>query len=146
MSRVYLIAADKHLPLCEVEQPWTRVIKLSERFRDPELRGQKRIVSGVSRFSVSEHRYYCGAVAELELEMKGCQYELELTNDQLGVDQLTAYLKENLLPGDTVELWSLWVGDSLERPVRYAGALTDFDLETMQQFFSAEAICITITI
>ena len=146
MSRVYLIAADKPLPLREAEQPWTRVMKLSELFRNPELRGQERTVSGVSRFSIQEHRYYRGAVAELGLEMKNCQYELEVTNDQWGVDQLTACLKENFFSGDTVELWSLWVGDTLGRPVRYSGSLADFDLETLQQFFSAEAICITITI
>ena len=52
----------------------------------------------------------------------------------------------NRHPGDQVELWSLWVGGEPSRPVRYAGALTDFDLETLRQFFTAEAICITITI
>lgn len=146
MSRVYLIAADKALPLCHTEEKRTWVMKLSEHFRNPALRGQERVMSGICTFSVQEHSYYRSAVNALELEMKPFQYELEVENDQWGVDQLTAYLKENLLPGDTVELWSLWVGDSLGRPVRYAGALVDFDLETIQQFFSAEAICITITI
>ena len=146
MSRVYLIAADKPLPLCQAEQPWTRTIKLSELYRNPDLRGQERTVSGISHFNVQEHRYYRSAVAELEVDMKPFQYELEVEKDQWGLEQLTAYLKENFTSGEQVELWSLWVGDTLGRPVRYAGSLADFDMETLQQFFSAEAICITITI
>ena len=146
MSRVYLIAADKPLPLCEKEQPWSRVITLSEHFRNPELRGQKHLVSGVDHFSVREHIYYRGAVADLELEMKPHQYEFEAADSEWGVDQLTSYLKETFSSGDQVELWSLWVGGDPSRPVRYAGPLSDFDLETLRQFFTAEAICITITI
>ena len=146
MSRVYLIAADRPLPLYEAEQPWTRVIKLSELFRNPDLRGQERTVSGISHFNVQEHSYYRSAVSALDLEMKPCQYELEVEKDQWGLEQLVTYLKEHFTSGEQVELWSLWVGDTLGRPVRYAGSLADFDLETLQQFFSAEAICITITI
>jgi len=143
---VYLIASDKPLPLFEKEQPWSRTITLSEHFRNPELRGQKRLLSGVDHFSVHEHIYYRSSVEELELEMKPHQYELETADNQWGTDQLTDYLQETLSPGDQVELWSLWVGGEPSRPVRYAGALTDFDLETLRQFFTAEAICITITI
>jgi len=146
MSRVYLIAADKPLPLCEKEHPWNRVMTLSEHFRNPELRGQKRLLSGVDHFNVREHIYYRGSVAELELEMKPYQYELEVADNEWGADQLTAYLKETFSSGEQVELWSLWVGGEPSRPVRYAGPLTEFDLETLRQFFTAEAICITITI
>ena len=89
MSRVYLIAADKPLPLREKEQPWSRVITLSEHFRNPELRGQKRLLSGVDHFNVREHIYYRGSVAELELEMKPYQYEFEVADNEWGADQLT---------------------------------------------------------
>ena len=146
MSRVLLIAADKPLPLFETEQPWSRVMTLSPRFRNPELRGQQRVVSGVDQFTVYEHTYYRSAVADLELEMRPHQYEFHVADSQWGVDQLTAYLKENLSPGEKAELWSLWVGSGPARPVRYAGSLADFDLDTLRQFFAAEAICITITI
>ena len=146
MSRIYLIAADRPLPLCGMEENWTRVMNLSERFHNPDLRGQERVISGRSQFRIQEHSYYRGAVDELGLELKGYQYELEVTEDQWGLEKLTAYLKENLSSGEQVELWSLWVGNENIPPARYRGHLNDFDMDTLHQFFGAESICITITV
>ena len=146
MSRVCLVAADRPLPLCDMEEHWTRALKLSERFRNPDLRGVERVISGTSLFRIQEHSYYRGAVDELELELKGYQYELEVTKDQWTLEKLTAYLKENLSSGEQVELWSLWIGNESIPPARYAGHLKDFDMDTLHQFLDAESICITITV
>ena len=78
--------------------------------------------------------------------MKGYQYELEVTKDQWSLEELTAYFRENLSPGEQVELWSLWIGNESIPPVRYAGYLSDFDMDTLHQFLDAESICITITV
>ena len=146
MSRVYLIAADQPLPLCKIQEKRTWVMKLSENFRNPALRGQERIMSGICEFQILEHVYYRDAVNALELEMKPYQYALEVEEDEWGVEKLTTYLKENLNPGEQVELWSLWVGYDIIPPARYAGKLDDFALDTLHQFLYAESICLTITI
>ena len=146
MSRVYLIAADQSLPLCNIQEKCTRVMKLSENFRNPALRGQERVFSGTNQFHIQEHVYYRDAVNALELEMKPYQYALEVEEDEWGVEKLTTYLKENLKPGEQVELWSLWVGYDIIPPARYAGKLDDFALDTLHQFLYAESICLTITI
>ena len=110
---------------------------LSPRFRNPELRGQQRVVSCVDQFTVHEHTYYRSAVADLELEMRPHQYEFHVADSQWGVDQLTAYLKENLSPGEKAELWSLWVGNDREdRPVHFRGRLSDLDLDTLDQLLN----------
>ena len=142
MSRVYLLSADRPLPLCDMEENWTRVIKL----RNPDLRVRESVISGKSQFRIQEHSYYRGAVNELELDMKGYQYELDVTKDQWSLEELTAYFRENLSPGEQVELWSLWIGNESIPPVRYAGYLSDFDMDTLHQFLDAESICITITV
>ena len=146
MSRVYLIAADKPLPLRSLQREQTRVMERSPRFRDPGLRGRRYDISSLSECSVAEHTYYRQAVDMLGYSMKPWQYELEVTGDQWALEQLTGYLRENLSPGEQAELWSLWVGDSPARLVRCRGSLVDFDMETLNQCLTAERICLTITL
>ena len=146
MSRVYLIAADKALPLCNIEERRTRIMKLSENFRNPALRGQERVMSGICTFAIQEHSYYRGAVDELELEMKHFQYALEVENDEWGAEQLTAYLKKNLNPGEQAELWNLWIGYDIIPPSNVRCSLNDFTPEILHQFLYAESMCMTITI
>lgn len=119
MSQVMLIAADKPLPL----------------------------TGGTNGFRVEEHVYYRPAVDLLGYPMKRCQYELEFEEDKLELQCFRRYMKENCSSGESVELWRLWLTDGLgSRPVRYRGALAEFDRETLEQFLAEENICMTITI
>ena len=103
MSAVTLLCADHPLPLYESGIRRTRTA------------GSATVESG--GFSVQEHVYYREAVEELGLTMKPCRYELELQAEESGAAALRAYLEKHLRPGETVELWSLWVGDG---PARHA--------------------------
>ena len=134
MSRVYLIAADKPLPLCDKREERTATVG-------------KFTVSALCGFHVIEHRYYRSAVDLLALNMKPCQYEMQLEYNVRDLAFLRGYLAEQFSPGESVELWSLWVGDdALPRPVRHQGCLADFAMDTLEQFLTAPQICITVTI
>ena len=134
MSRVYLIAADKPLPLCDRREERTATVG-------------KYTVSALCGFQVIEHQYYRGAVELLNLSMKPYRYELQLECNVHDLDALREYLAGQCDRGERIELWSLWVGDVTEpRPVRYQGCLSDFDMNTLQQFLAAQQICMTITI
>ena len=110
MSRVLLLAADRELPLCGVSD--------GTGYRDS--------------FRVQDHEYYREAVDALGFEMKPFRYELSLERCRTDLDRLLDYLRENLASGETVELWSLWVGTgSGERPRRFRGKLDEFDLDTL---------------
>ena len=126
MSRVHLIAADKPLPLCDRQEERASVTTVS---------GSSHTISFVRGFRVAEHSYYRHAVDILEYPIKPYQYELdaELHTDDLR--HLKAYLREHFAPGETVELWSIWVGGCDERhaPPHYRGALADFDMDTLEQ-------------
>ena len=143
MSRVYLIAADKPLPLCD---------KQAERTSTTLVNG-KTTISFVRGFRVSEHRYYRHAVDALGYSIKPWQYELEVELHPDDLTHLKQYLAENFSAGETVELWSIWVGiDSPNRVPRYRGTLADFDQETLEQLLKPDAhgnpgqCCLTITI
>ena len=99
MSRVYLIAADKPLPLCD---------KQAERTSTTLVNG-KTTISFVRGFRVSEHRYYRHAVDALGYSIKPWQYELEVELHPDDLTHLKQYLAENFSAGETVELWSIWV-------------------------------------
>ena len=134
MSRVYLIAADKPLSLCDRREERTAIVG-------------KYTVSALCGLHVMEHHYYRHAVERLKLPMKPNQYELQLECNSRDLDALRDYLTEQCACGESVELWSLWVGDDSEpRPVRCQGNLSDFDMDALQQFFTAQQICMTITI
>ena len=122
MSRVMLIAADKPLPLCDKREERTAAVHGST-------------ISYEGGFRVSEHAYYRPAVDGLGHEIKPFQYELELEEQNSDLKHLRDYLREHFTCGEVVELWNLWVGDDPEdRPVRYAGNLADFDMDTLKQF------------
>ena len=134
MSRVYLIAADKPLPLCDKREERTATVG-------------KYTVSTLCGFQLSEHSYYREAVELRVLPMKPHQYELQLECNERDLASLRDYLAEQFASGESVELWSLWVGNEPEgRPVRCRGKLSDFDMDTLQQFLTAPQICMTITI
>ena len=126
MSLVYLIAADKPLPLCD---------KQTERTSTVLVDGVSHTISFVRGFCVSEHRYYRHAVDALGYSIKPWQYELEV---QLYPDDLThlkQYLTENFSAGETVELWSIWVGIDQSGCLPHAHEnLINFNLETLKQF------------
>jgi len=133
MSRVYLIAADKPLPFCDRREERSRTFG-------------GYTISCLSGFCVSEHSYYRSCVDGLALTMKPYQYELALERHEGDLAALRAYLAENFAAGESVELWSIWVGDEPARPVRHRGRLADFDMDTLEQFLSAEGICMTIVV
>ena len=145
MSRVYLIVADKPLPLCD---------KQTERTSTVLVDGVSHTISFVRGFCVSEHSYYRHAVDMLGYAMKPCQYELTLEFRADDLAHLKQYLAENFSAGETVELWSIWVGiDQSGRPPRYCGSLADFDMETLEQLLRPGTengmpgqCCLTVTI
>ena len=124
MSRVCLIAADKPLPLCD---------RQAERASAVTVSGKAFTVSFVRGFRVAEHTYYRSAVDILNYPIKPYQYELELELHEDDLRHLLEYLSAHFSPGETVELWSIWVGADQSHPVRYSGALGDFDMDTLEQ-------------
>ena len=93
-------------------------------FVDPSREGQDQYVGT----DVSLIRFIAD---ELGLELKPFQYELDFEPCQTDLDLLLAYLRENLAPGEEVELWSLWVGSGGGRVRHYRGRLSEFDLDTL---------------
>ena len=124
MSRVCLMAADKELPLCDKQEYRESIVTVPN---------NQHVTIGCTRgFAVTEHSYYRDAVDGLGLEIKPFQYALDFERCEADLNQLLTCLKENFSPGEEVELWSLWVGDGHgERPVRYRGRLSEFDLDTL---------------
>ncbi len=119
MSKVLLIAADRPLPLEDHQD-----------FR--EHRSGRTVMSYVAGFQVAPLDYWRNAVEALDFEILPFRYELQLEHCQEDLDQLISYLCTNLFTGDSVELWSLWLGsDGAPRPRRYQGTIADFDLETL---------------
>ena len=117
MSRVYLIAADKELPLLD---------------RVREFNYEDHSLVFANGIRVLKHEYYRWAVDELGFELKPCQYELDIVRHENDLRSFIDYLSENLSPGEEVELWSLWVGSGGgQRPIRYRGRLSEFDLDTL---------------
>ena len=85
-------------------------------------------------FSIQPHQYYRDAVEALGLEMKLWQYELNVEAAEAEAEQLRAYLKRSCRPGETIELWNLWVGDDREEKIaRFQGRLGDLDREALEQ-------------
>ena len=120
MSHVTLLCADRSLPLYPSCSRRTRIV------RD----GRTTIQVEEDGFSVQPNEYYDQAVEELGFPMKPHRYELDLRATTGDAEELHTYLEKNLCPGETVELWSVWVPrypeDSL---TRYQGRLADLDLD-----------------
>lgn len=132
MSCVYLLAADKELPLINCQEFRTKTIRKIEIGMD-------------AGFKLEPYRYYRPAVDELGYPMKHYQYGLSLEADEQDLDNLKKYLAQYFSAGETVELWHLWVGEH-RRLVRYHGSLSDVDMDTVKQFLETEQVCFTITI
>ena len=123
MSCVTLLCADHPLPLYDAQTRRTRTVRA----------GRESFTVEEDGFSVQEHGYYRRAVDQLGLEMKSCRYELDLRATPSDAAQLRDYLARNCAPGETVELWQLWVGAEPEGPRRFSGALEDLDADTLEQ-------------
>ena len=107
MSYVMLVAADHPLPLYDS----------GIRRSSASTAGGACVQVETPGFSIQPHQYYRDAVAaEAEAE------------------QLRAYLKRSCRPGETIELWNLWVGDDREEKIaRFQGRLGDLDGEALEQ-------------
>ena len=136
MSAVTLLCADRPLPLYE---SGVRRVETSPY-------GGYTVRIEASGFSVGEHTYYREAVEDLYLTMKPCRYQLDLRATQEDAAELRAYLAKHLRPGETVELWNLWVGNDPARPRRLSGALGDVELDTLKQLEENFQTCLTIRI
>ena len=102
MSLCILIAADKPLPLCS---------RQTERSRTVMVEGEVFAVSALCGFAVEEHDYYRNCVNALGYPIKDYRYELRLDENEADLQNLRDYLSEQFDPGETVELWGIWVSD-----------------------------------
>ena len=136
MSRVILLASEHPLPLYDsnTKRSGTRRV------------GGQVVALQHGGFSVHPHRDYRMAVAELGLEMKPYQYELNLDATEQDAVLLRDYLSQNCSHGEQVELWNLWVGDVDVRAFHLEGPLCDLDKEALEQLFERDQTCMTITI
>jgi hypothetical protein len=133
MSRICLIAADNPLPLCDRQEERASVISVN---------GCSHTISFVRGFRVAEHSYYRTAVDVLQLPLKPFQYELELELHEDDLIHLKDYLSRNFRPGETAELWNIWVGaDRSDKIPHFSGSLQDFDTETLDQFLNPDTPC-----
>ena len=138
MSQVRLLAADRPLPLCDQQEEHTSTVM---------VRGEPVSITIPRGFLVEEHLYYRSAVDALDYPIKPWRYELELEAEEADLNALKAYLAENLHPGETAELWSIWLSDDVgKRPPHYRGTLADFDLETLRQFLEPGQRWLSVTI
>lgn len=135
MSRVYVLAADKELPLWDAQE---------ERAR--ESGGFS--ITLTQGFRVEKLDYYRRAVEGLGYPMKPFRYEISLEKEERDLENLRAYLEANFSPGETLELWSVWLSGDVNKkcPPRFQGRLADLDMEALEQFLAAEELCFTITI
>ena len=126
MSRVYLITADKPLPLCD---------KQVERTKTAKVKDKLFTITAEAGFAVREHNYYRYAVDDLGLMMKPYQYELELEVHEDDLADLKAYLEMHFAPGEDAELWNLWVGtDRLGAVPHFRAQLSGLDMAALTQF------------
>ncbi|NCE64721.1 hypothetical protein D1159_09005 [Pseudoflavonifractor sp. 524-17] len=135
MSRVYVLAADKELPLCNFQESHTSYSGgYSVTFRQG--------------FKVEPLHYYRRAVDELGWPMKPFRYEFVMAKEETDLVKLRAYLTENFSSGEVLELWSVWLSGDVDkkRPTRFQGRLADFDTQALKQFLDAEEICFDITV
>ena len=132
MSCVYLLAADKELPLVNRQEFRVKTVRKVE-------------IGMEAGFKLEPHQYYRQSVDELGYPMKHYQYELSLEADERDLANLKQYLSEHFSPGETVELWHVWVGEH-PRLTRYHGTLSEFDMDTVRQFLDTEQVCFTVVI
>ncbi|MBQ1834281.1 MAG: hypothetical protein II111_01030 [Oscillospiraceae bacterium] len=139
MSRIYLLAADKPLPLCDFQE-----------MREHQIDGN--LIVFAAGFAVSELEYYREAVEELELPLKPYRYGLSLEHRGADLRRLTDYLRENLLPGEEVELCALWLGGGPGKLRRYRGTLEELDMDALGMLFEGDRlfedgqVCLTVMV
>lgn len=135
MSRVYVLAADKELPLWDAREERTR-----------ESGGFS--ITLTQGFQVEKLDYYRRAVEELGYPMKPFRYQLALEKEENDLKNLRAYLEANCFPGETLELWNVWLSGDVNKkcPPGFRGRLADLDMDALEQFLSVEELCFTITI
>ena len=110
MSYVMLVAADHPLPLYDS----------GIRRSSASTAGGACVQVETPGFSIQPHQYY--------------RYELNVEAAEAEAEQLRAYLKRSCRPGETIELWNLWVGDDREEKIaRFQGRLGDLDREALEQ-------------
>ena len=139
MSHVSLLAADRPMPLYAAGEQRRRTVHTPA--------GDLQVLE--HGFSVQEHSYYRFSVDELSLPMKPFQYELDLEDTGSGLRLLRRYLEENCSPGETIELWDLWVGGEVLKIHHFRGSLADFDLDTLKQLqehTGKQQTCFTVEI
>ena len=134
MSHVTLLCADRPLPLQEAQTRRVRTV------RD----GGHTVQVEEDGFSVRPNEYYDQAVEELNFHMKRTRYELDLRSTPEDAAALRAYLEANLAPGETVELWSVWVPRYPEDELTwYRGRLANLDQEAIEPLGKWNT-CITV--
>ena len=139
MSRVILIAADKPLPLSDHQELRTKHSSLPS--------GETFVIDYEAGFKVDEHAYYRPAVDALAYPMNPFQYELDFEIIEKDLRALRCYLPEQFSPGESLELWSVWVGDEPHPAlVRCSKTPKELDLALLEQLSYADQLCITITI
>ena len=79
---------------------------------------------------------------------KSFQYAMELVQDGKTLADLRFYLRTNLSPGSSVELWHIWLDGAPLRPAppRYRGTLADLDEEAFSQLFENCEYCLTVQV
>lgn len=134
MSFVHILAADTPLPLCDCSS--VRTLALSDQIS----------VTAPFGFSLRSCTYYPHEMAHCHT--KACQYAMELVQDGQTLADLRAYLRTNLSPGSSVELWRIWLDGAPLRPAppRYRGTLADLDEEAFSQLFENRECCLTVEI
>ena len=139
MSRVILIAADKALPLCDLQQLRTKTSTLPD--------GESFVLDYEAGFRIEPHAYYQPAVDALGYTVKPFQYELDFEAVEQDLCSLQRYLRQNFAPGEQLELWSVWVGDG-EHPelIRITQSVGEIDLAVLEQLLWADQLCITVKI
>ena len=135
MSRVYVLASDRELPLQDCQE-----------LRTQESGGYS--ITLLQGFKVDRLDYYHQAVEELGYPMKPFRYEFTLEKEEADLKNLQAYLTENFSQGESLELWSVWVHDDVNKkcPPRFRGRLKDLDMDALEQFLTAQELCFTITV
>ena len=130
MSHVILLCADRPLPLYDSHAR--------------RVRAEGSVTLERDGFSVQANAYYRQAVEELDFPMKPCRYELDLRATTGDAEELHTYLEKNLCPGETVELWSVWVPRYPEDGLsRYRGRLDGLDREALAPL-EGWNVCMTV--
>ena len=137
MSAFHLLAADRAIPLCD-DSSWQM---------EEHTVGQNTI-SIPCRMGFALFPRPLNPCDILHCETKPHCYELSLSQDEVCLAAFKKHLSTHLVPGETVELWSVWASSEIDRtsPPHFNGRLSDFDMDTLAQFLADGERCLKITI